>query len=626
MDAMTLELKAQTKYTQEEVERFTQRVLDSLSILELQHYEHAFTRPLVTTIVTHILNAVPAGGRLLVLGASPFLIHCLVEQGFRVDAPPLNGQVLPAGLNAQTKGPLTSEDLLAPTPPFAQGAYDAVVLALVLEALPGDPIPFLYRLRRLLPPEGIIILATTNFGKLGTRWRALLGRDFQPSALHGPQAPPGDWPKTSLYRLYTPDEVALLTRAAGYRILTTSYTMGQGATFPLEPVSLPRWAARHLKHAVNSLWPRWRTYLVATLQALPHFDLPGYPDVPDFIRVPVSPGEDGAPYWRPFVSVVLPTHNRSAMLRDCLENGLFLQNYPRDRWEIVLINDGSVDDTEEVVQELIPKSPVPVRYFKLEGRGATAARNFGMQQARGEIVAHIDDDGRAVPGWLEAGVNHFKPGVALVAGPIVLAPEEKPSFFCYVPQMPDDRGLFPTANLFMRRDLALAEGGFDESFGKNVLGRPAPGWDADLAYRILRKGYTYVFTPEALTYSHAFHLSWWEWVKEIQRWRFQAGIIQRIPETRRGLAPIGGIVAEGRARLYWLLSLSGILLAPWMGAWTLLLGLPWFIRKSYHHRSDLLNIKRFPMGAAKVTLMWLWHLGAFLYLMYGVVRARRLLI
>jgi glycosyltransferase involved in cell wall biosynthesis len=326
------------------------------------------------------------------------------------------------------------------------------------------------------------------------------------------------------------------------------------------------------------------------------------------------------------VSVVLPTHNRSAMLRDCMENGLFRQNYDADRWEIVLINDGSKDDTEAVVKELMARSPVPIRYFKLEGRGAAAARNFGMRAARGAIVAHIDDDARAVPGWLEAGVNQFKPGVAMVSGPIVADSTVTRGFFDYVMIMESDRGLFPTHNLLMRRDLALEEEGFDESFGANYLGRPLPGWDADLAYRILRKGYTHVFCEDAVTASFVFRLTWRQWFRELTKFQFQGRIVQRVPETRRGLAPIGGIVIEGRKRLYWLLSLVGIVLAPFFGLRTLLLTLPWLFRTVSAVGEDLRRPRRLPKGVAKIGMAWLWYAGSFIFVVYGAFKARKLLV
>ncbi len=325
----------------------------------------------------------------------------------------------------------------------------------------------------------------------------------------------------------------------------------------------------------------------------------------------------------PFVSVVLPTRDRSELLRDCLVNGLFHQTYPADRWEIILINDGSVDDTEAVVQALTPQSPVPLRYFKLSGRGAAVARNFGTQQARGEIVAHIDDDGRAVPEWLVEGVRAFKPGIAIVTGPIIPDPSQPIPFFSFVSESDRDRGIYPTSNIFYQREAFLEIGGFSEAFGVNVLGRPAYGWDTDLAWRLRRKGYGAAFAPGAVTYSHVFRLSPRQWLYEPWRAYLLPTVIRHAPEATRGIFTAYPFF-DAFHRL-WVLGMLGLLATPWT-AWALLLMLPWTVRVVRDLQHDIIHPWRWPIASVKAAFLWLRQGILLVSLLYGSVRARRLVI
>src|SRR5207245_830530 len=93
---------------------------------------------------------------------------------------------------------------------------------------------------------------------------------------------------------------------------------------------------------------------------------------------------------------------------------------------------------------------------------------------------------------------------------------------------------------FYRRDVALAAGGFDESFGRNLLGRPVWGWDCDLAWRLLRRGYAGQFR-DAYAYTHVFHLTPTRWLME--GWRagsMMPSVLRAVPELRSRLL-VGGL-------------------------------------------------------------------------------------
>ena len=98
------------------------------------------------------------------------------------------------------------------------------------------------------------------------------------------------------------------------------------------------------------------------------------------------------------VSVVIPTYNRADFLRQTLA-GLVSQQFPRDHFEVLVIDNNSSDQTREVVAEFAEARPAP-RYLKESQQGLDYARNRGVAEARGEIVAFGDDDILVPPDWL----------------------------------------------------------------------------------------------------------------------------------------------------------------------------------------------------------------------------------
>lgn len=116
---------------------------------------------------------------------------------------------------------------------------------------------------------------------------------------------------------------------------------------------------------------------------------------------------------RPIVSVVIPAYNASLHIRDTLQS---VQNQTYENLEIIVVDDGSTDDTASIVKELAERDG-RIRLLRQENRGVAAARNYGIEEACGEFIAPIDADDIWLPDKIEEQVRCFEqngPEVGLV--------------------------------------------------------------------------------------------------------------------------------------------------------------------------------------------------------------------
>lgn len=107
------------------------------------------------------------------------------------------------------------------------------------------------------------------------------------------------------------------------------------------------------------------------------------------------------------VSVIIPTYNRKEYLRDTLDS-LRNQIFPMGRCEVIVVDDGSVDGTEEVVRGTFPFT---VRYLKQENKGDALARNHGAQRSEADVLVFLDDDMIVAPDYLSHLIYEFEQGV-----------------------------------------------------------------------------------------------------------------------------------------------------------------------------------------------------------------------
>ncbi|MCS7047742.1 MAG: glycosyltransferase [Verrucomicrobiae bacterium] len=202
----------------------------------------------------------------------------------------------------------------------------------------------------------------------------------------------------------------------------------------------------------------------------------------------------------PFCSIVIPTRNRPQKVRACVECLMGL-DYPRDRYEVIVVDDGSVRPVEVEGAKLIRQPPA----------GPAKARNAGAQVARGELVAFTDDDCYPDVGWLRAAVDAWRryPN-DLLGGPVTNALANNPwaeasqtlvsYLYDYYSRGAAGPRFFTTNNVALGRRRFLELGGFDEALPR------AAAEDREFCDRWLHAGYRLRFVPGMVVH-HAHNLN-----------------------------------------------------------------------------------------------------------------------
>ncbi len=134
--------------------------------------------------------------------------------------------------------------------------------------------------------------------------------------------------------------------------------------------------------------------------------------------------------WTPSVEVVVSTRNRSQPLARACE-AILGQDYPAERWCLLIVDNASTDDTFQVARALAQRFPGRVRAVQCLELGHSAARNAGVRATEAEVVAFTDDDALPDPGWLRTLVQVMDQEAAqAVGGPVDLEISgELPSWF-----------------------------------------------------------------------------------------------------------------------------------------------------------------------------------------------------
>jgi glycosyltransferase involved in cell wall biosynthesis len=220
------------------------------------------------------------------------------------------------------------------------------------------------------------------------------------------------------------------------------------------------------------------------------------------------------------ISVIIATWNRGEKLERTLRS-LAAQSLPPGRWEAVVVNNNSTDDTAEVFARFVAGNAtgdgaggaLNVRMVDEPRQGLSWARNRGLAETRGAIIARIDDDEEADPGYLAAWLDFFATHPAAVAGGGPMLPSyeaERPLWMSHYTEAlatstidlggrerPFPRGRYPIGgNMAFRREVFDRVGGFDTALGRTG-GALIGGEEKELFGRVALSGGEIWWVPTA---------------------------------------------------------------------------------------------------------------------------------
>lgn len=274
---------------------------------------------------------------------------------------------------------------------------------------------------------------------------------------------------------------------------------------------------------------------------------------------------------RPEVAVVVATYGRAALLPRLL--AALQGQVGAPPCEVVVVDDGSRDQTPAVLHRLASASSVPVRIVRLpRNRGPATARNAGWRSSDAALVAFTDDDCVPTPGWLASLVRPLV-DADLAQGCTLPDPAQlaRSGPFSRTLRIEREDGFYQTCNIAYRRSVLEQAGGFDEAF------RHPAGEDTELAWRVLEAGARSVFVPEALVHHDVRPSSVLAALRDTPRWgsvvlavhkhpplrgRLHSRVFWRASHPPALLATAGlCVLALGRTRTY--VPLAAVLCTPY---------------------------------------------------------------
>lgn len=173
----------------------------------------------------------------------------------------------------------------------------------------------------------------------------------------------------------------------------------------------------------------------------------------------------------PQISILLPTFNGSSTIATAMES---VRAQSCSEWELIIVNDGSTDNTGHVITEYAQRDPRIIIVHNAQNKGVQSSLNHALSLARGVYIARIDDDDVWIdPDKLQKQVNFFhqNPGTVLVGTSVQVVNENGENITSYIPMLTDrslrrrmlGKNCFAHASVMFTKSVAQEVGGYLES-------------------------------------------------------------------------------------------------------------------------------------------------------------------
>ena len=231
------------------------------------------------------------------------------------------------------------------------------------------------------------------------------------------------------------------------------------------------------------------------------------------------------PSEQPYVSIIIPSYNRLHSLSACLAS-LEKLDYPRDRFEVIVVNDGSAISLDAAIVPF--QTTLPLKLITQDNAGPATARNTGAKAAKGSILAFTDDDCQPAVDWLRRLIPYFRKPVQETSAPIAVGGQVLNALpqnlyatasqglvdylYTQYNTKVQNTGFFTSNNMALSARDFHRIGGFDQTFPL------AAAEDREFCDRWRASGYLLIYAPEVKVY-HAHDLT----LKSFWRQQFNYG-------------------------------------------------------------------------------------------------------
>lgn len=340
----------------------------------------------------------------------------------------------------------------------------------------------------------------------------------------------------------------------------------------------------------------------------------------------------------PFVSVIMPTFMRYEASERAIRSVL-ANDYPPERFELIVVDGNSSDGTPAMIEQIHREFPGRLLYLRKPPEGQSASRNFGAARARGEILAFIDSDCEADPGWLRSAVSRFadRPRLGIVQGRTLPPPGVSLRPRSRYLLIEEANWVYDGCNILYRREAFEQVGGFSDqhyvdprslSPETNPVRRFLPflshvsfvmklsGEDTDLGWRVLERGWEADFCATAVVYHEVVILPPFRWMVSEGLYTFGLPrLVRRHPGIRSFLT--GRYFLDEAHRRLTILIL-GVLGAVFVNGWLALLALPYVFHRGW---ADQSRFWRGPLKPIRALVQLPRDLITFGFLLAGSIRS-----